>query len=108
MARYIDGDLIKNIDTVSYKRKSSNLGAIIANFAIIGAKQVIDNIPTADVAPVVHSRWIAVNNPNFSPFDNSCEFIYLCNNCGNGNGMSKNSNYCPVCGAKMDEEVNDG
>lgn len=81
------------------------------DFATLGFKcgvdyvmDIIKKAEVKDVAPVIHSRWIAVYNPNFSPFDNSCEFIYLCKNCGNGNGISKDFNYCPVCGAKMDEE----
>jgi len=47
----------------------------------------IDNIPAADVAPVVHGRWVDVT----------------CTNCGQVD-FSK-PNYCPNCGAKMDLEV---
>ncbi len=57
MARYIDADLIKNIELIPYKRGSENINAVIANVAIVGAKQIVDEILTADVVPVVHAHW---------------------------------------------------
>ena len=50
----------------------------------------------ADVAPVVHGRWIEQEKYTFG-------VIYDCSICGNrilDNGHSWN--YCPNCGAKMD------
>ena len=48
--------------------------------------------PAADVAPVVHGRWIDAR-----------EYCgdYLCSNCEALYGTNK-FNYCPKCGAKMD------
>ena len=51
--------------------------------------------PAADVAPVVHGRWI-----------NGCE----CSVCGNMRGPISEKllpyyKYCPTCGAKMDGEM---
>ena len=52
----------------------------------------IDVIPAADVAPVVHGRWIKVKPVH-----------YQCSICGvNTGGFT--SNYCPNCGAKMDKD----
>ena len=48
-------------------------------------------------------RWITTGNPNFSPFDCSEEHISICSICGyeiEQDGF----NYCPNCGAKMEEE----
>ena len=56
----------------------------------------IDYAPTADVAQVVHGHWIR-QDESFTRFK--------CSNpeCGIEN-CSGFENYCPNCGAKMDEE----
>ena len=45
--------------------------------------------PAADVAEVVHGRWI--------PHDDG---VFTCSECGNAE--SNDSYYCRLCGAKMD------
>ena len=56
----------------------------------------IGNIPAADVAPVVHARWI--------PFHSEVAGdIQYCSDCGIAFGAK--TNYCPNCGAKMDLEA---
>lgn len=58
----------------------------------------IMDCPIADVAPVVHGRWIEQEKYTFG-------VMYDCSICGNrilDNGHSWN--YCPHCGAKMDVE----
>lgn len=69
----------------------------------------IKRIPSADVSPVVHSRWT---------IPGKVKDIWICENCGYGEGMKCNKeqeecddedvdpywNYCPYCGAKMDKE----
>lgn len=73
---------------------------------LINLKQIINNIPTIDATPVVHGHWI--------PYDKIVDdFSYAfgygqCSACkkvrwlvlANGRQM----NYCPSCGAKMDEK----
>lgn len=65
--------------------------------------EVFRSISSADVAPVRHGRWIeCTSSPHwkcsmcgtkasiwFDEFDEICEWL---------------SDYCPNCGAKMDEE----
>ena len=51
-------------------------------------------IPAADVAEVRHGRWLCV--------DTDIEQFFLCNRCNKKEYWE--SNYCPNCGAKMDEE----
>ena len=46
----------------------------------------------ADVAPVVHGRWLCV--------DTDTEHFFLCNRCKKKEFWE--SNYCPNCGARMD------
>ena len=61
--------------------------------------QEINSIPAADVAPVVHGRWINAY-PDIEP---NPLFMYgICSNCGLEQGLSDKLNYCPNCGAKMD------
>ena len=63
-------------------------------------------LPAADVAPVVHGRWIK-DNDSFQTDDYyCCYFDYTCSECGEiVNDRYKLPNYCPDCGAKMDGET---
>lgn len=62
----------------------------------------LENIPAADVAPVVHGRWDDSGRYTFPSGDTAVR----CTNCGCALTESEyhlnNWNYCPVCGAKMD------
>lgn len=52
----------------------------------------ISQLPAADVAPVVHGRWIEDGSG-----------IIICQECKRGyNLIAKYTHYCPNCGAKMD------
>ena len=52
----------------------------------------IADIPAADVAPVVHGRWVCV--------DTDTEQFFLCNKCKKKEYCE--SNYCQNCGCRMD------
>ena len=52
---------------------------------------VLNAIPSADVAPVVHGKWI---------FDDPKRFITHCSNC-NWVNVHYAWHYCPHCGADM-------
>jgi hypothetical protein len=71
--------------------------------------QEINSIPAADVAPVVHARWISWEEAgNFVPSPDRHE----CSVCHDAaqvlvNGFELLSDYCPNCGAKMDGGDND-
>ena len=65
------------------------------NYAI----NMIEDALIADVAPVVHGRWINAY-PDIEP---NPLFMYgICSNCGFEQSLSDKLNYCPNCGAKMD------
>lgn len=51
----------------------------------------LENLPAADVAPVVHGRKIE---------DGDIGCFWLCSLCGEC--LPYGANYCPHCGAKMD------
>ena len=63
-------------------------------FDIEMMKKMVEKLPAADVAQVVHSKW-----------EICCDGYYpYCKRCRNepqGRVMTK---FCPNCGAKMDEE----
>jgi len=56
------------------------------------ARYVIQIIPAADVAPVVHARWRHVDVG-----------VWKCTNC-NQRRFTNTPRYCPWCGARMDLE----
>ena len=57
----------------------------------------IDCAPAADVAPVVHGHWEQVDDTKCRC--SRCDIIALIGLYPHGD-----KNYCPNCGAKMDEE----
>lgn len=63
------------------------------------ARQKIKNIPAADVAPVVHGKWVKASD---------CEFCVTlkCSACRMDQPFwaKRDYQYCPNCGAKMDLE----
>lgn len=68
--------------------------------------EYLDDIPTADVAPVVHGEWLPISDGAWAE----------CSECGETCDVSDNGGmtafelfcdcykYCPTCGAKMDGE----
>lgn len=71
------------------------------------AAQILEKLPAADVAPVVHARWM------HSRYEDCSEQFELvkCSQCNHeAYAMAfyvRGGNYCPACGAKMDGGDND-
>lgn len=66
---------------------------------ITEAIDIIDNIPPADVAPVVHGRWS--KEMRFTEdFMGNRTYGYKCSVCGK---LANRLQFCGNCGAKMDE-----
>lgn len=60
--------------------------------------------PAADVAPVVHGRWIDILNVDMVSKTGEClGNATVCSVCLYINQDLFKTNYCPNCGAKMDE-----
>ena len=89
MARYIDADkLIAEYDRVHIGPPG-------------GARKLMEEAPTADVAEVKRGKWIEKEEVYGDVY-------YTCSNCTNdwttidGTPQENFMNYCPNCGAKMD------
>lgn len=59
--------------------------------------QEINSIPAADVATVMHGRWIH----DGCRVKGGIDWCH-CSECGKSNDFCARTNYCPKCGAKMD------
>ena len=91
MPRYIDAD--KVLETMR-----SNMDMQELYLPIHFIDFVIDEMPTADVEPVRHGRWIEHPDDIF-PLESTIE----CSVCGEQENVDiHNDNFCPNCGARMD------
>lgn len=113
MAEYIEFEAAKQaIDRIrSVYHRARNFNAVSAIDNVFG--EIVDEVPAADVAPVIHGGWIPLLeseisgwNPEFAGKDpiggymcSVCkeEAIYDCND------EFVLSKFCPYCGAKMDK-----
>ena len=121
MARLIDADALLDEFLKRYTERERNgnlvfaaceikqdFADMISNFQYTSgfdeAVTRVENFPSSNVAPVRHGRWIDTY-PDIEP---NPMFMYgICSECGFEQGISKYLNYCPNCGAKMDEEVSE-
>ena len=98
MAEYIEREaLIEKCKAIIQDKWNDKVAPVSWSHAYADFIEDIENQPTADVAPVVHGRWV-----------NGCQ----CSVCGDRHGPYNSRhrpyyNYCPNCGAKMgiDKEV---
>lgn len=87
-------DTIKTIESETYRH--DYLDHVI---------DIIEAIPPADVAPVRHGKYIGTE---FDGYADGCPVYYewKCSECGCVFEEEEPTyNYCPNCGARMDEEV---
>ena len=96
MTEYIERDAL--LDDISAAVKHRGMGEIIGQTLM----RYVKRQPAADVAPVVHGRWI------HSRYEDCSEQFELvkCSQCNHeAYAMAfyvRGGNYCPACGAKMD------
>ena len=100
MAEYIEREatvkLLRSLGSRDYRREKGTIQEAIKMVSFP------EYTPPADVAPVLHGRWIEKEKYTFG-------IMYDCSLCENrilDNGHSWN--YCPNCGAKMNGGVDDG
>ena len=95
MARLIDADKINTKDVIGGTSK-------FANDIRQAMQDLIDNAPTVDAEPVRRGKWIEVGS--------GFNYHFECSKCGWKDGYPFNDRhkYCPNCGAKMEEEIENG
>lgn len=94
MAEYIERDALMQfpIRRDHYDRKNGNEHFINGIESVL---EYAENLPAADVAPMVHGQWETNSDRPDS---------LICSVCKCGFDMWKHDphNFCPNCGAKMD------
>lgn len=99
MADYIDLDAALAICEKEYRERLRMLD-YCGDTVALNIGHAIKALPAADVAPVVHGRWLCAD-----------DFV-ICLQCEaemnqkNSLGMDNFKNFCPNCGAKMDGDGN--
>ena len=97
MAEYIDKEIALSL--VQPDTPEDETGAVTIATAKKLVRSIIYRTPIADVAPVVHGHFIH-DGPRFA---GGVDWWH-CSNCGKlASGMEIFFDYCPFCGAKMDE-----
>lgn len=92
MHRYIDADELLELYDIDLDGLETDKQWTIPLEVV---KQNIKDMPTADVEPVRHGRWVA-------DLTNPYGIRYVCSVCGVVKQWK--SNYCPNCGTKMDKK----
>lgn len=83
---------------------------IDADMSIIGREAYEMAIKALRESERKPGRWIKTINANYSPFDNSGEYIGTCSECGYEVNLEDGGIYsfCSACGAPMTEGEQDG
>ena len=99
MYKYIDVDeLLKRLNTCKYPAEKTTKQQVAYNAAINDTCRSIDAMPAADVEKVKHGHWDGDSCSVcwFSWCDITYDVPHI------------KTSYCPMCGAKMDLEKNNG
>ena len=89
-----------------YDRKNGNKHFINGIESVL---EYAENLPAADVAPVVHAHWqpyedtVQCSACGFGTFMDGYFFVH--GECTHADDRSFRFSFCPNCGAKMDETV---
>lgn len=71
--------------------------------AIDAAICIVENTPAADIELVKHGHWVGYETKSYKNSENGiAKKYYRCSSCRYFNAIR--SNYCPNCGAKMDDK----
>ena len=97
MTEYIKREAaIKAIEKADYTLIANDADSCKADYL----REIIESVPSSDVAPVVHGRWDE-SKEHFYLMNGCKEWInFYCSECDAPNNSP--TDYCPNCGAKMD------
>lgn len=92
MAEYLERNAVRKV------LRGSAVGKYPVSFyvGLFAAAEEVEKMPAADVAPVVHGRWVEKINPDRFDFKRNCSV------CQKGSDLA--TDYCPNCGADMREQ----
>ena len=104
MAECIEREaLIEKLRTMPIPKQAGRANTWLDNCAagVNAAIWEVASFPAADVAPVVHGRWVTHYRSGTSVAKG---YVSTCCDMWN----NRKSDYCPNCGAKMDGKRKDG
>ena len=84
------------------ERKAIRDALYDADAITMSGVKILNQFPSADVAPVRHGRWDRVIPSKSAAKWSSKVSCSVCHNVG-----YNHFKYCPNCGAKMDSELNE-
>lgn len=99
MAEYIEREAIEKFIEDGLNNPDSNKAFF--SFDAVEILEEVHYMPAADVAPVVHGRWIFKYE---MPYKRRKGYCSVCGQHSGIGGIQKNQEkpFCPNCGAKMD------
>lgn len=98
MAKYIEREtLLAHLR----KCKETSTGSGLTAAVITAIQSFVEGMPAADVVPVVHGEWL-LRHEGYGHY-------WECSSCHKNPCIyvTKDTRYCPNCGAKMDKEDED-
>lgn len=98
--RPIDGNVL--LEKMQYRLPVDNdISEAVSNCARI-SRNLVERMPTLDVVPVVHGRWIPLEYDGFAD-GNPVWDLWECSECQEEHSGDEDTltPYCPNCGAKM-------
>ena len=108
--RLIDADGLFNWgdkqlkDAVKYGNKTADQQSwSYSTLMMYEVADEIEDAPTIDAEPVKHGKWLTTDAYPHHLYCSACYKTYLANNEWLDT-LDVPTNYCPNCGAKMDEE----
>lgn len=99
MAEYIERNQAVALLRERGLEAGEKIGSVFAN-GIFDAVRFLNGIPAADVAPVMHGRWIMSSDRPDTIICTLCDAAFDV-----WKHESKYFFYCPHCGSKMDKEA---